>query len=174
MSSTKSTRAAWLAVGVVIGLCVAGFWPDAPSHASATAQVENFAIATGPVEPSVEAIFFLDPLTGDLSAAVLSPRSGVFNAFYKTNVLEALGVDPGNDSGKPQYLMVTGVNEFQRSAGAPQLGSTVVYVADATSGTVAAYGLPWTRQIANATQPVYGAMHPLDKVQARNIQIREP
>ena len=64
-----STRSLWLAgglvVGLVIGLNVAGVWPQIPVHAVATHGQDNFAIATGPLDDNVEAIFVLDSVTGE-------------------------------------------------------------------------------------------------------------
>ncbi len=63
------THLAWLgaglAIGLVIGLNAAGWWPQVPIHAVATHGQENFAICTTPMDEDVEAVFVLDDLTGD-------------------------------------------------------------------------------------------------------------
>ena len=64
---------------------------------------------------SVEAVYFLDFLTGDLRAAALSKQTGKFHAFYQYNVNNDLGVDA---SKSPRYMMVTGVADLRRTAGA--------------------------------------------------------
>ena len=62
------SRATWLAIGLaaglVIGLNVAGIWPQIPIHASATAGQDNFAMCTGTIDPEVEAVYLLDYVTG--------------------------------------------------------------------------------------------------------------
>jgi len=71
-----------LAAAFVLGLLTAGYWPNVPVHAVATDRTEGFAMATGYCDDSVEAVYFLDFLTGELSAAVVSKQNGRFNAFY--------------------------------------------------------------------------------------------
>ena len=65
-----------IVAGLVIGLNIQGLWPSVPLHASATHGLERFAIATGLVDERVEALYFLDYLTGDLRAAVINPKTG--------------------------------------------------------------------------------------------------
>ena len=54
-------------IGLVAGLVLSGFWPHTPLYAVATDRIETFAMATGPVDDEVEAVYFLDFLTGDLA-----------------------------------------------------------------------------------------------------------
>ena len=72
----KTSALVWLGLGLLAGLLVAGFWPSVPLHAVATDKIETFSMATGPVEPEYEAVYFLDHLTGDLHAYVIG-RSAV-------------------------------------------------------------------------------------------------
>ena len=44
--------------------------------------IDKFAIATGLVDNTVEALYFLDFLTGDMRAAVINPKNGKFTAFF--------------------------------------------------------------------------------------------
>ena len=48
-----------------VGLVLTGFLPDTPLHAVSTDRTDTFAMATGPVDSEVEAVYFLDFLTGD-------------------------------------------------------------------------------------------------------------
>jgi hypothetical protein len=133
-------RLGWLALGAAAGLLAAGFWPQSPLHAVATDRSETFAIATGQIDEGMEAIYFLDFVSGDLRAAVVSRQSGKFNAFFEANVLHTLGVDPSRN---PRYMMVTGLADIRRGGPRMQVGRSIVYVAEVTSGRVAAYAIPW-------------------------------
>ena len=60
-----------MGMGLALGLVLSGLWPHTPLHAVSTDRGETYAIATGPVDNEVEAVYFLDFLTGDLGAIVL-------------------------------------------------------------------------------------------------------
>ena len=102
-----------LVVGLIIGLNIEGLWPSVPLHATATHGLDKFAIATGLVDDSVEALYFLDFLTGDMRAAVINPKTGKFNSFFTRNIATDFG-GAGRSSG---YLLVTG---FGRHAARPR------------------------------------------------------
>lgn len=158
-----------LMLGLAVGLNLKGLWPQVPLHATATHGQENFAIATGSVDGQTEAVFFLDCLTGDLRAAVLQPRTGKFNALFSYNVL----ADFGGIGKAPKFLMVTGALNVPQRTGNVQMARSVVYVAEATSGQVACYGIPWNnaRQAQMVAQG--GTFVPLDKCKMRNVAIRD-
>ena len=99
-----------IVLGLVIGLNIEGLWPSIPLHASATHGIDKFAIATGLVDDSVEALYFLDFLTGDMRAAVINPKTGKFNSFFTRNIAADFG-GAGRNSG---YLMVTGSVDMPR------------------------------------------------------------
>src|SRR5438105_7261154 len=128
-----------LVVGLIIGLNLEGLWPSMPLHASATHGIDKFAIATGLVDGSVEALYFLDFLTGDMRAAVINPKTGKFNSFFTRNIAADFG-GAGRTTG---YLMVTGSADMPRGTSPYQFARSIVYVADATTGQVAAYTIPW-------------------------------
>ncbi len=166
----RSQPIAWLILGVLAGLVIGGFWPSSPLHAVATDRYENFAMATGPLDNDVEALYFLDSVTGDLTAAVLSTQSGRFNSFYQYNILNDLGVDP---SSNPRYLMVTGVADLRRGRARFRPAAAVVYVAELTTGKVGAYAIPWAPERHNAGAPFYGSFVRLHVTQFRAATIRE-
>ncbi|HLA84077.1 MAG TPA: hypothetical protein VJL29_04725 [Thermoguttaceae bacterium] len=160
----------WGVTGLLLGAVLAGFCPHAPLHATATDRYDTFAISTGFVDDSVEAIYFLDFLTGDLKAAVLSrqlpPR---FSAFFERNILNDLGIGPSNN---PRYLIVTGLNDLRRGGSRlrPSLG--VCYVAEITTGRVAAYAIPWDLNRHASGQGQTGEIILLDVRQFRTAAVR--
>lgn len=164
----SSKRAAWIG-GIVVGLTVGGLLPDSPLHATATDRSENYAIATGLVEPGIEALYTLDFLTGELSAYILNPGARVFGNSYKRNVLEDLKVQQGRS---PKFMMVTG-QAFLRTGGQIQMSQAVVYVADMNSGYLAAYVLPYNpAAIVRTTLPNAQTLLPLDVIPIRTVAVR--
>ncbi len=112
-----------------------------PLAASTSAVCSSMAVATGKVSENVEGVFFLDFVTGDLQCLVYYPRIGAFAARYSTNVLQHLPANGRN----AQYLMVTGDAIPTGNTGAARPGNSLVYITDATSGTFAAYAVPYDR-----------------------------
>ena len=143
-----------LGAGVLLGVAIAGYWPSVPIHAVSTDRTDGFAVATGYCDESVEAIYFLDFLTGDLTAAVVSKQNGKFNAFYTRNVVGDLGLNPGK---APRFLVTTGMADLRRTGGKTSAPSrSLVYVSELTSGKVAAYAIPWSSSAWNAGQRASG------------------
>jgi hypothetical protein len=140
-----SGRAAWVGLGVLVGMVIGGFLPHAPLHAVATDRAESFAMATGMLDQGVEAVYTLDFLTGDLGAAVLNPQTKTFTATYKRNILQDLKVQAGNN---PKFMMVTGQADL-RTQGQLQFGASVVYVAELGSGMMGVYALPFNPAMLN-------------------------
>jgi hypothetical protein len=174
MSGVTSARwnylAIGLAIGLVLGLNLAGLWPTTPLHATATMGADNFVIATGPVDDGVEALYFLDYLTGDLRAAVLNQRSPGFSAFFEYNIAQDFNAGGGN----PKYLMVTGVANIPRGAGNTQLATSAVYIAEATTGQLVAYMLPWNSSVYRAGKPLpRGTFYKVDTIQLRTAFVRD-
>lgn len=166
----KNHRGAWLAVGIVAGLAMANYWPQAPLHASATDSQENYALATGYIEGlNTEAVFFFDSLTGELKGAAISPSNGKFLTFFNANVLVDLGIA---DVAGAQFLMVTGTMDFKRTPGSAQLGTCVVYVMEVNSGTMVAYGVPWSKARNNVAAPAEVPLMLLDGYKFRNVAVR--
>lgn len=136
-------HAALIVLGLFVGILVTLGWfglgPSLPVMATATHGESNFAIATGFVDQELEAFYFLDFLTGDLRAAVVSRRTGQFVAFFEKNILEDFGAPSKN----PKFLMVTGMANMPRGQSPFQVGNSLIYIAEATTGVVNAYALPW-------------------------------
>jgi hypothetical protein len=145
-------------ITLVIGLCLGAFLPHTPLHGVATDRTETYIIATGFLDSDVEAVFFLDCLTGDLLAAVLGKATGGFTAFYRYNVLQDLQVDPTKN---PHFLMVTGLADLRTGGNRTYTGASVVYVAETTTGKIAAYAVPWDRSRWNARTPMQDMLRPV-------------
>ena len=173
MESWKTSRAAWLVAGVLLGAVLVGMLPHAPLHAVATDRQENFAICTGHLDQGIEGVFFLDFLTGDLKGAVISPQSGTFMGAYETNILQDLGVDVTKN---PKYVMCTGdlsLRRFGAGAGAAaQPGECAVYIADSSSGKCVCYALPFNVGMMNSGQAFKFPFVKLDIIQFRTTAIR--
>jgi hypothetical protein len=166
------SRWACLALGIVIGAVVAanvaGWWPQTPVHALATHGQDNFAIATGPIATDVEAVYILDYLTGELKAAVLNLNTGKFLSFFEHNISKDLATGVGKN---PRYLMVTGMADL-RKGGANLMGTSVVYVAEFTSGQIAAYGIHWQPSQSQKVEPFKDELFYLDGFKFRAAAIR--
>jgi len=172
----RHSRILWLVVGLVLGSVIGGFWPHTPLHAIATDRSETIIIATGLVDDNIEAIFFLDSLTGTLRAAVPSlQRMTEYQAMWEANasadLVACVRTVNGNvarlSGGKgavprpaiqmpqaPRFLMVTGLMDIRQGAARMRPSRSVVYVAEANTGIVMTYVLPWSMQMHNAGQPL--------------------
>lgn len=165
----RTRRAAWMGAGIVVGLIVGGLLPDSPLHAVATDRTESFAMATGEVEPGIEALYTLDFLTGDLSAYILNPGARVFGNSYRHNVLQDLKVQQGQS---PKFMMVTG-HAYLRTGGNIQMSRAVVYVSEVNSGYLAAYVLPYNpAAIVRTTLPNAQDLLLLNVIPIRTAPIR--
>jgi hypothetical protein len=154
-------------LALVLGLCLGGMLPHAPIHAVATDRTESFLVATGMVDESVEAVYLLDCLTGDLRAAVLGKTSGGFTATFAYpggKLLQDFGLDPSKN---PKFLMVTGLADL-RTGAQSTYGASVVYVVELTSGRICAYAIPWNRTRWIARAPLGGALIPVGMLPFRN------
>jgi hypothetical protein len=156
-------------LGLIVGLNVQGLWPNVPLHATATQGLDRFAIATGLVDDGVEALYFLDFLTGDLRASVINPKTGKFNSLFVRNI----AADFGGVTKNPRYLIVTGLADMPRGRANFQYAKSIVYVAEATSGQVAAYTIPWNSSLQAAGQSQHGVFEPLDRMQFRTAVLRD-
>jgi hypothetical protein len=166
----KRGWAVGLAIGLLVGLVLGGLWPDTPLHGTSTDRSNNYAMATGYVDEGVEAVYFLDFLTGTIRAAVLSNSTNRFQAHYAGNINADLatviagsnatmaqtnaarrraGLPPMPQLQMPQspsYLMVTGAIDMRRAGGmATQYPLSALYVAETNTGIVLAYLIPWDR-----------------------------
>jgi hypothetical protein len=162
-------RLGWIGIGILIGFLVNIFLPVQPLHAVATQGVDGFALATGAVDNSVEGVYFLDTLTGDLKGAVLNLSNGQFATFYQSNILKDFQVD---GSKPPKFLMVTGLAALRHGPSQVQPGLSVVYVMEVNSGVLAAYGVPWNGGRPLVTTAQNNPFILLDRKPLRNVAVR--
>jgi hypothetical protein len=166
MTRNLLRAAVCLAAGAVLMLTVGLLIPDRDSYASASDGTERITLATGFMDNRTEAVFYLDSLTGELKAAVLDPDLGRFMAFYVRNIS---GDFPRVEN--PRYAMVTGLADFP--GGQNTFARTAIYIAEQTSGQVAAYALPWSTAVANRNAEQAGPFILLDRRQFRLAYIRD-
>jgi hypothetical protein len=153
-------------VTLLIGIGLGGFLPHTPLHAVATDRSETYLIATGLLDADVEAVFFLDCLTGDLFAAVPGKTAGGFTAMFRYNVLKDLQVDAAKN---PHFLMVTGLADLRNGTTHSYAGASVVYVAETTTGKAMAYAVPWDRSRWNARVPLQDTLRPVGVINFRSV-----
>jgi len=142
------------AILALVGAGVVGSRSAAPLPRAfaVTSQADGaFAVCTAPLDAAAEGFFMLDFETGDLSGGVLSPGTSQFAAAYKYNVLKDLGFKPGQAK-NPKFLLVSGVADLRR--GNTPFASSVLYVTDSSTGTTAAYGIPWNSQQPQLVAPL--------------------
>jgi hypothetical protein len=177
MTRRSNRWLAWLgcgvAVGLALGLAVHRLLPGVPVQATATEGFDNFAIATGLAGQQVEGVYFLDYLTGELKCAVINPQTGTFNAFFSYNV--AADFAKAGAAANAKYLMVTGLADLPvpRGGGNNQLGKSIIYIAEANSGVVAAYSIQWNPSLLAAGRPQQGTFRLLDIRPFRTTAIRD-
>jgi hypothetical protein len=152
----------------------------------ASDRADNFILATGPVDGSCEAVYFLDGISGTLSAGVLSKMGKPFQALYVASVGADLtkmvtflnqSIKQGNQGGRrssapptpeiqmpqnPHFLMVTGNMDLRPAGAARQKPSVaVIYVAETNTGIVMVYMLPWDASRHAANLPDSAQLIPL-------------
>jgi len=167
-------------VGMMVGALVVGghsgdgasrpfiSLPETALHATSTDSGDTFSIATGPIDEDVEGLFTLDFLTGNLQCLVVNPRSGGWSIF-RYNVQGDLGTKPGKAA---KLLMVTGA-WATRGGASGRPADSVVYVADAVSGHVAVYTVPWDRTLPATGRSQEGVLLLLAVGKARDLAVRE-
>jgi hypothetical protein len=145
--------AAWASAGAALAGFVVGAWlgpmQSVPRvQAVSSLAEESFVACTAPVDGVNEGFFILDFETGDLSGGVINSSSSKFVRSYRYNVLNDLGFKAGRVK-KPKFLLLPGLMAFAAPAG-NQLGTSVLYVTDVSTGVTMAYGIPWNSQQAGA------------------------
>lgn len=132
---------------------------------------ENFGMVTGPIdEDGTEGVFLLDYTTGDLTCWVINPRTGVFGAGFKRNIVADLKVEKGK---KPSFVMATGIVNFRGFPGPQRPANTVAYVCDANTGRFGTYIVPWTPGASAAGAFQINELKLLNVGEARGVEVRK-
>ncbi len=172
MSQTNNhTRLGWLSLGILVGFVLTSIMPARPLHAVATQGQDGFALCTGSIDNSLEGVYFLDYLTGNLKGAAISLATGKFTTFYEYNVLKDFQLDA---SKSPKFLMVTGVAPLRRGPSQVQPGLSMIYITELNSGICAAYAVPWApgRSTAPTPAPQVLPFYLSDRYTFRNVAVR--
>lgn len=171
-----------LAIGIAIGMAAGGdqtaadlsadpMFRGMPVRAFGSSSGESYALTTGPVDGETEAVYAIDFLTGDLYAWVYYPRIGQFGAqFGPYNVTTDLKSEAGKT---PSYVMVAGQSDIRGPGGQSTFANSILYVADSNSGMVAAYAIPWDRNLAAQGAPQQATFARLGLFQGRKAAIRK-
>jgi hypothetical protein len=164
---------ALLVVGMALGAILTAGWHGLTTvpkaHAVATHGSDNFAIATGLVDDEIEALYFLDYLTGDLRGAIVNRRNAEFTGYFHHNVL----ADFDGVADPPRFLMVTGMAGLPRGRGPTQISRSLIYVAEATSGQVVAYVMPFNSTLNAAGAPQTGTFLRVARGSFRDAFVRD-
>jgi hypothetical protein len=104
-------------------------------------KVDNHTLAVVPVYTGIEAVVVLDPSAVTLTGYILNRHTGKFFARYYYNRLAAdFGLAAVQD---PQFSIIGGTTDFNSFGSHTRLADAAVYVAEHSTGKVAAYGLPY-------------------------------
>jgi hypothetical protein len=142
MDQNNRQKVVWLALGIVVGLCVSYVWPHETVYAGTADSNDKFTIMTiesGGVLGTVESVFILDFLTSQLVGATIDPSSGKFTRFYARNIAADFGI---RARAKPVYAMAGGRVPFA-VGGQQNVASGCIYISELASGRVGAYAYPF-------------------------------
>lgn len=141
-------------------------------QADTATRGKGMSLATGQISADVEGLFVLDHLTGNLSCIVLNPRNGTLGgSLFFTNVARDLGSEK---AGQNDFLLATGYINANRGgrAGQARNANCVVYVADGSTGQVAAYTLRYNQNMIDQGQGQQGALELIWAGASREAAIR--
>lgn len=143
-STMTSSRAAWVAAGLLAGLAVAYVCPHEPAYANTADRDSQFMMITVPVgnmalglNDPLDGVFILDFVTGQLKGAVLNRQLGKFVSFYNRDLANDFGVKDD-----PHYCIVSGYSQMPAAQGVT-FSSGVLFIGEETTGKVAAYSFPF-------------------------------
>lgn len=141
----RLTKNPWMTFvcGLGVGAAAMWLWPHEPLTAASANSADKFSMVTVPVEgiADTEAVFILDHLTGILRGGRLNNQTGSFSHQFLHNVAADFQVAAGERN--PEFCIVSGSVQLNAVGNQPARGA--IYIAEKTSGVVAAYGFPLPR-----------------------------
>lgn len=141
-------------------------------HATAAHGSKHVSVATVPVDAGVEAVVVLDHITLELTGYIMNPYTGKFFAGYYAQLANEFGVKQGK---LPEFTLIAGRANFRQFTGNQRPADGVVYVAEALSGKMIAYGIPWDSTFrSNPPNLARARFIPLDQTTFRTIPIPQP
>jgi hypothetical protein len=184
MSMERIQKQGWifgiLGIGIAIGVWAANRPTDEiPIQALGTDRSGDYVLTTGFVDEGVEAVYFLDYLTGTLSAGVLSKHTRSFRSMYYANVTQNLteyvAAQGGAVPQKPNYLITTGMNDIMLTGGSntDQPSLSAIYVLETNTGILLTYVIPWNRSAHAGGHTEERFIQPWTAQQFRAADIRE-
>ena len=109
-----SSRAAWVAGGLIAGLAIAYLCPHEPTYATTADRDSQFMMVTVPVgnkavglDDPIDGVFILDFLNVKLNVDVIIRLHMRFNSLYMRNLAADFDVKGDED---PHYCIVSGAS----------------------------------------------------------------
>ena len=164
-----------------IAMLVAGVFVGAAATHNGTSELplqlradtasngKNISMATARVDETVEAIYVLDHLNGNLNCWVLNARSGKVGAVYTANVIEAM---PGVKIGDLDLVLTTGFVDFTNRGTLPPARS-VAYVAEGKSGKLVGYSFTFNQAAIQRNVVQKGDLKVIFESPIRELQLRD-
>ena len=116
--------------------------PFANLPMDSAARGKSLSLATGMVDPTIEGLFGLDHLTGQLHCWIINPRTGVVAARASISASGVMGITDAD----ADYVLTTGATESYNDNNARSANS-LIYVGEGNSGKVAAFTVIYNRQV---------------------------
>ena len=159
---------ALLPMAALLAVCLGS---EGATQAQTVSSDGKNSVLTVPVEGGLDAIFFYDDLTRDLTGFVLNVN-GVFNIGYKVNIQKFFTGPGGKVISEPKFLFATGKVSI-RNRGRVTYGSGAIYITEAKTGQMVALALPWTTSYRTSAKSF--ALEPklIKKFSLRNIDVDE-
>ena len=158
-------------LALLAGLLSLSVLPTASVHAQNVSTDGKNSVMTVPVDAGIDAAFFFDGLTRDLTGFVLN-NVGVPNIRYKIS-LDKVFTGPGGKSIKsPIYLFATGKVSI-RTKGRTTYGGGAIYVTESKTGQMAVLLLPWNTAYKNQSNPYMQELKLHGKFPLRNVDMDE-
>ena len=141
-------------------------------NATAAHGSKHLSVATVPIDDGVEAIVVLDHVTLEMTGYIMNPYTGKFFAGYYAQLADKFGVKQGK---VPEFTLIGGHVNFRQFTGNERPADGVIYVAEALSGKMIAFSMPWNAAFRSNPPAVARAPFiPLDYTSIRSVPVPQP